>query len=64
MDIEKIMLVTRVEQAMKARRSALRKRRIGDRIGYLTYMDEARFYLRLAREWKRKDLATEQEIAA
>jgi hypothetical protein len=54
MNIERIMLTKRVDQAMSARRFAHHKLRIGDRFGHRTEMHEALFYLKLAREWKPK----------
>lgn len=54
MNIAQIMLHKRVEQALWARRFAHHKLRIGDRFGHRTEMQEARFFLRLARQWKPK----------
>lgn len=52
MNIDRIMLEKRAEQAMSARRFAIHKLRIGDRFGHRTWMEDALFYLKLARQWK------------
>ena len=54
MNIAPIMLSKRISQAMSARRFAHHKLRIGDRFGHRTAMQEASFYLKLARQWKPK----------
>lgn len=56
MNIDRIMLEKRAEQAMSARRFAIHKLRIGDRFGHRTWMEEALFYLKLARQWKPKTM--------
>lgn len=50
--METLMLRSRVDQALTRRRRAHHKLRIGDRIGFLKEMDGAKFFLKLAREWK------------
>lgn len=52
--MEAVMFRNRVEQALNYRRRAIHKLRIGDRIGFLKEMDGAKFFLKLAREWKVK----------
>lgn len=52
--MEALMFRSRVDQALTHRRRALHKLRIGDRIGFLKEMDGAKFFLKLAREWKAK----------
>lgn len=52
--MEAVMLQSRVDQALSHRRRAIHKLRIGDRIGFLTEMDAAKLFIKLARQWKVK----------
>ena len=52
--MEKVMLQSRVDQALFFRRRALHKLRIGDRFGHRSLMEDAKFYLKIARQWKAK----------
>lgn len=54
MSYETIMLRQRVDQAMSERRMARLNLRLGNRVDHKEHMHGARFYLRLARQWKPK----------
>lgn len=54
MNIEAIMLSKRVDQAFSARRHALHKLRIGDRLGHRWGMQDALQHIAQARQWKPK----------
>ncbi len=52
--MEKVMLRTRVDQALKIRAEALRYLRRGDRFNHRLLMREVRLPLLMARQWKVK----------
>lgn len=52
--MEKVMLQTRVQQALSLRRDALRYLRRGDRFMHRLIMQETRLPLLQARQWKVK----------
>lgn len=51
---ERKMLHVRLDQALNERRHAHFKRRCGDAAGFKWGMEDARFYLLMARQWKPK----------
>lgn len=59
-----LMFDQRLEQALRERRQARHKLRIGEFADFKEHMHGARFYLRLAREWKPKHIETKQLEAA
>ncbi len=54
---ERLAFADRYDWAVYYRRRATHKLRIGDRREHRMLMKEALFYLRLARQWKRKEAA-------